>query len=106
MTMKATNVFRCGPDIFAVMNALKQARLRVCSEVQDDGTYISWLEMRPGLWGQGRTIADSIEDLHETLCGAARDYWEDMSNIEDLALMLKVNSSTPEEFISCLDGKS
>lgn len=104
--MKATNVFRCGPDIFAIMNALKQARLQVCSELQDDGTYISWLEMRPGLWGQGRTIADSLVDMHETLCGAERDYWEDMSSIEDLALMLKVRYTTPEEFMACLNGKS
>lgn len=27
----------------------------------------------------------------------------DMSNIEDLALMLKVNDSTLEEFLSCLE---
>lgn len=105
IAMKKADAFRIG-ELFAVISALSHARLAVHSEVQEDGTYISWLEMRPGLWGQGSTIADSLDDMYETLCGAERDYWEEMSSIEDLALMLKVRYSTPEEFMACLDGKS
>ena len=90
-------------DIIATLKAI---RIPFKSEQDNQGIWHSWPDFAPGLWGEGKDIPESINDMitlwRECTVRTAQG---ETDGTERLPYFAKVLVSTDEELKSCLDGK-
>ena len=89
-----------------IITMLKAVRIPFKSERNSEGIWASWPEFAPGLWGEGKDIPESIDDMISVWreC-AAMAVQGSPDGAERLPYYAKVMVSTDEELKSCLDGQ-
>ena len=89
-----------------IIAQLKAVRIPFKSEQDKNGLWSSWPEFAPGLWGEGKTIPESIDDMISVWreC-AAMAVQGSPDGKERLPYYAKVMVSSDEELKSCLDGQ-